>query len=57
MEEIMRRKMISGKAELIRQALREYVLHHGTSAPELMIPEAALTLREGRAEDRRERRN
>jgi len=53
LEEIMRKRMFSGKAELMRDALREYVLHYRATTPELRISEAALTLREGRAEDRR----
>ena len=53
LEEIMHKRMFSGKAELLRDALREYVLHHRATGPELRISEAALTLREGRAEDRR----
>jgi len=51
LDEIMRKRMFSGKAELIRDALREYVLHHRETTPEFKISEAAVTLREGRAED------
>jgi metal-responsive CopG/Arc/MetJ family transcriptional regulator len=53
LEEIMRRRMFSGKAELVRDALTEYVIHHTATMPKFRISEAALTLREGRGEDRR----
>lgn len=53
LENIMRRRMFNGKTELIRDALREYALRHGKTTPELRLSEAALTLREGRAEDQR----
>jgi metal-responsive CopG/Arc/MetJ family transcriptional regulator len=53
LEEIMRKRMFSGRAELMRDALREYVLRHEATVPEFRISEAALTLREGRAEDRK----
>lgn len=53
LEEIMRKKMFSGKAELVRDALREYVILHTKATPESRISEAALTLRQGRSEDRK----
>ena len=53
LEEIMRKRMFSGKAELVRDALREYVVRHRATTPELRISDAALALREGRAEDRK----
>jgi metal-responsive CopG/Arc/MetJ family transcriptional regulator len=54
LEEIMRKRMFSGKAELIREALREFVvLEREKMTPEFRISEAALTLREGRSEDRK----
>ncbi len=53
LEEIMRRRMLSGKTELLRDALREYVLRHQPATPELRISEAAIRLHQGREEDRR----
>ena len=54
LEEIMRKKMFSGKAELVRDALRQYVLlQEERAAPESRIAEAALSLRQGRSEDRK----
>ena len=53
LEEIMHKRMFSGRAELMRDALREYVLRHEAAVPEFRISEAALTLHEGRAEDRK----
>jgi len=53
LEEIMRKKMFSGKAELVRDALREYVILQTRTTPESRISEAALTLRQGRSEDRK----
>lgn len=51
LEEIMRKRMFSGKAELIRDALREYALHYRATTPELRISEASVMLHKGRAED------
>jgi len=53
LEEIMRKKMFSGKAELVRDALREYVILQLKATPESRISEAALALRQGRSEDRK----
>jgi metal-responsive CopG/Arc/MetJ family transcriptional regulator len=54
LEEIMRRRMFSGKAELIRDALREYVLLQGErTEPKPRISEGAITLQEGRSEDQK----
>lgn len=52
LEQIKRRKMFSGRAELVRDALREYVLLH-EKASEFRISEAAVILKEGHAEDLR----
>jgi len=56
LEEIMKRKMFSGKAELVRQALREYVINYKRSVPEFRISEVALLFEEGRVEDKRRER-
>jgi len=45
--------MLSGKAELTRDALREYVLRHKPPSAKTKLSEAARTLRQGREEDRR----
>ena len=52
-EEIMRGRMFSGRAQLIRDALREYVLvRRRNTTAEVRLLEAAVTLRQGRSEDR-----
>ena len=53
LEDVMRRRMLSGKAELIRDALREYVMRHQEPAAELRISDATQALHQGREEDRR----
>lgn len=54
LEEIMRKRKFSGKGELVRDALREHVLLHQKAAtPRFRISEAAVTLRDGRTEDRK----
>ena len=53
LEEIMRRKMFSGKAELVRDALREYVILQEKRTSKSRISEAVVTLRDGRSEDRK----
>ena len=53
LEEIMRKRMFSGKAELIRDALREYALSERLRiSSELRLSEGALTRHCGRSEDR-----
>ncbi|MBS7637435.1 hypothetical protein KEJ49_00875 [Candidatus Bathyarchaeota archaeon] len=57
LEEIMRRKMFSSKAELVKDALREYVSHNRELLHDFEILSAAVKLKRGRFEDEeRERR-
>jgi len=51
LEEIMKRKMFSSKAELIKDALREYVLRHKELLKDFDIISTSIELREGRLED------
>ncbi len=55
LEELMRRRMLTTRAELIKEALREYVLHHKDEAAsrDFRIIEARLALEAGRREDQR----
>ena len=48
LEEIMKRKMFTSKAELIKDALREYVAKHRNLVPDFQINSALITLEEGR---------
>ena len=51
LEEIMKRKMFSSKAELIKDALREYVIHHKELIKDFDIISTSIELKEGRLED------
>jgi len=51
LEEIMKRKMFSSRAELIKDALREYVARHRELIPDLDVTLAFIELKEGRFED------
>jgi metal-responsive CopG/Arc/MetJ family transcriptional regulator len=53
LEEIMRKRMFSGPAELIRDALRAYVEANKSQISDFKITEAKVALKEGRREDER----
>ncbi|MBS7653192.1 MAG: hypothetical protein QXH67_04135 [Candidatus Bathyarchaeia archaeon] len=57
LEEIMKRKMFSSKAELVKDALREYVARNRELLHDFEILSATVELKKGRLEDEeRERR-
>jgi len=53
LEQLMKRKMLATKTEVVKEALREYVLHHKDEIEEyeFNIQEAKIILEEGRRED------
>lgn len=55
LEELMKKRMISERTELVREALREYVLRHKEEIGEkdFEVVDAALLLEESRATERK----
>jgi metal-responsive CopG/Arc/MetJ family transcriptional regulator len=55
LEEVMRTKMFTSKAELIKDALREYAVRHKEEVgrAQFDLIDALIVLEEGRAEDAR----
>jgi len=55
LEEIMKNKMFTSRAELIKEALREYADRHREEIgrPDFDLLDASIAMEEGRAEDKR----
>lgn len=53
LQELMKKRMLSSKSELVKESLREYLMHHKNelTEKEFKITEASITLSEGREED------
>ncbi|GEM_PF-1146901 len=55
LQELMKKRMLSSKSELVKESLREYLMHHKSelTEKEFKIVESSVALREGREEDRK----